>query len=183
MFRNFLSKPFYSLCTNNSLALIRCLTIQRFVADLKGHWHEIFCKQFLALKLVPQPPYSYPKAVRNINSNSPRYSNSKPVPRCGPPWWIWSYDVAPPAGSLRWTFMWGKSYGVTPPAGLNPKVWPPPGDPILLCGPPRGIKLSAVAPAVGSTATPQDRSNILWEPAAAFKGTVFAITAEGGPRN
>ncbi len=35
------------------------------------------------------------------------------------------------------------------------------------------MELSAVAPAVGSTATPRDRSNILWEPAAAFKGTVY----------
>ncbi len=52
-------------------------------------------------------------------------------------------------------------------------VWPLPGDLVLRCGPPpRGIELSAVAPAMGSTATPRDHSNILWEPAAAFKGTI-----------
>jgi hypothetical protein len=77
-----------------------------------------------------------------------------------------------PAGSLRWTFMWGKSDSVDPPTGSNPKVWPPwgirsydvapPGDQTFRCG-----------PAVGLTATPWDHSNILWEPAAAFKGTIY----------
>jgi hypothetical protein len=45
---------------------------------------------------------------------------------------------------------------------------------------PRGIELSAVAPAVGSTATPRDRSNILWEPGAAFKGTIYEECVYGG---
>jgi hypothetical protein len=120
----------------------------------------------MALKPVPQPPYSYPKAVWNINSNSPRYSNLKPVPRCGPPRGIRSPGVAPPWGSdpLMWPLPrdhWDEHLcevnpTVWPPtAGSNPKVWPPPGgsDPTLW-PPPRGIKFSAVAPAVRLTATP-----------------------------
>ncbi len=153
------------------------------LAFLKGHWHEIFCTRFFESKLVPQPPDSYSKAVSNINSNSPRYSNSSQIPLCGPPWRIWSYNVAPPVGSLRWTCMWGKSHGVAPPGGSNPKVCPPPpppGDPILRCGPSQGTELSAVAPAVGSTATPRDHLDILWGPGAAFKGTIYEECVYGG---
>jgi hypothetical protein len=76
--------------------------------------------QFFSSKQVSRPPDSYPKAVSNINSNSPRYSNSKLIPCCGPPWRI-------------------RSYGVAPPAGSNPTVWPCLRDRILRCGPSRRI--------------------------------------------
>ena len=97
--------------------------------------------QFFSSKHVSRPPDSYPKAVSNINSNSPRYSNSKLIPRCGPPRRIRSHGVAPPAGSnpTMWPPLLDRilrcgpsrrieSYGVALPAGLNPTVWPSPRD-------------------------------------------------------
>jgi hypothetical protein len=110
--------------------------------------HAVF---FIKTRL-PTPPDSYPKAVSNITTNSPRYSNSKLIPRCGPPGGfdptVWplpqdrilgcgphrgieSYGVAPPAGSnpMVWPPSRGiESYGVAPPAGSNPTVWPSPRD-------------------------------------------------------
>jgi hypothetical protein len=62
---------------------------------------------------------------------------------CGPSRGIWLSDVAPPGGS---TFR---------------------------CGPSRRIESYGVALPMGSTATLWDRSNILWEHAVAFKGTVY----------
>ncbi len=52
---------------------------------LKGTLTRDILHTVLKSKLVPQPPDPYPKAVLNLNSNSPRYSNSKQIPRCGPP--------------------------------------------------------------------------------------------------
>jgi hypothetical protein len=109
-----------------------CKTIETSFAVLKGQCHEIFCMQFFSSKHVSRPPDSYPKAVSNINSNSPRYSNSKLIPHCGPP---------PPR--IR-------SYGVVPPAGSNPMMWPPPRARILRCGPSRRIESYGVAPPAGS---------------------------------
>ncbi len=128
----------------------------------KGHWHKIFCTRSFKSKLVPQPPDSYPEALSNINL--PRYSTSKQIPRCGPPAppedlilrcgpprGIWSPGVAPPAGLLRWTCIWGKSHGVAPPprgikswgvappGGSDPTMWPPLGNQTFHCGPRRGI--------------------------------------------
>ncbi len=90
-------------------------------------------------------------------------SPGDPIPRCGHPLGIRSSDVAPQDCYDEHV------------CEVNLTVWPPPppGDQILRCGPsrgirsynvaphPRGIELSVVAPAVGSTATPRDRSNIL----------------------
>ncbi len=83
--------------------------------------------------------------------------------RCGPsrrsdlPLWSLPQDRTFRCGPSRgdWTFQCGPSRGiglsdVAPPAGLNPMVWPSP-----------------------MTATPRDCSNILWEHAVAFKGTVY----------
>jgi hypothetical protein len=53
--------------------------------------------------------------------NSPRYSNSKLIPCCGPP------------------------------GGFDPTVWSLPQDRILRCGPVRGIESYGVAPPAGST--------------------------------
>jgi hypothetical protein len=86
------------LCQWVSHLILPMTVLSRGEKPLKGWWHEIFCTQFFASKLVPQAPYSYTKAVLNINSNSPRYSNLKLIPRCGPSWRIWSYNVPPPPG-------------------------------------------------------------------------------------
>ncbi len=119
--------------------------------------------------------------------------------RCGPPRGIGLSAVAPPEGSdfPLWppprdrTFRYGppRKIGLSamaPPGGSAMKNfgnnfphWPPPEDSFLRCGPRRGIELSAVAPAGRSTATPRDRSNILWEPAAAFKGTIYEESVYG----
>jgi hypothetical protein len=143
---------------------------------IKEQCHEIFCMQFFSSKHVSRPPDSYPKAVSNINSNSPRYSNSKLIPHCGPPRGfdptVWPL---PQDRILRCGHLCGiESYSVAPPAGSNPMVWPPPGgiesygvappagstllgferdrdrDRTFRCGPSRGIGLSAVAPPTGS---------------------------------
>ncbi len=120
------------VCMKVSLAYFTCpgsstnLTQQEF----KGTVSRNFFMQFYSLKHVSRPPDSYPKAVSNINLNSPRYSNSNLIPRCGPPPLedsilrcgpsrrIKTYDVAPLRGI--------ESYGVGPPAGSNPTVWPTP---------------------------------------------------------
>jgi hypothetical protein len=121
--------------------------------------------QFFSSKHVSRPPDSYPKAVSNINSNSPRYSNSKLIPHCGPPRGfdptVWPL---PQDRILRCGHLCGiESYSVAPPAGSNSMVWPPPGEsnpmvwPLLqdrlswdLKGTGTGIELSAVAPPGGS---------------------------------
>jgi hypothetical protein len=99
--------------------------------------------QFFSSKHVSRPLDSYPKAVSNINSNSPRYSNSKLIPRCGPP----PEDSIPRCGPSRRI----ESYDVAPSVGSNPTVWPLPQDRILRCGSPRGIESYGVAPPAGST--------------------------------
>ncbi len=51
---------------------------------LKEQCHEEFCLWCFKWKHVPQPTDPHPKAVSNINSYSPRYSNLLLIPRCGP---------------------------------------------------------------------------------------------------
>ncbi len=53
--------------------------------SFKGQYHEKFCLLAFPTKHVPQPTDSYTKGFPNINSNSPRNLNSKPIPLCGPP--------------------------------------------------------------------------------------------------
>jgi hypothetical protein len=142
--------------------------------------------QFFSSKHVSRPPDSYPKAVSNINSNSPRYSNSKLIPCCGSPRRIRSYGVAPPAGSNP--TVWpsprdrilrcgpscridslgttkgqghGQGEGLGQGQGLDFPWWPLPGDRTFRCGPSRRIESYGVALPMGSTATLRDRSNIL----------------------
>ncbi len=127
--------------------------------------HAVFLNQNSSHNPLIHPP----KAVSNINLNSSRYSNSKQIPRCGPPggsyptMWPSPGDPIPRCGPpplffifyflfLQYPILWcGPSRGIVtmnmyvrwiprcapPPAGSNPKVWPPPGDPILRCFPPR----------------------------------------------
>jgi hypothetical protein len=105
-----------------------------------------FLHAVFSSKHISRPPDSYPKAVSNINSNSPRYLNSKLISRCGPP--------PPLEDSILWC---GPScriqaYNVAPSAGSNPTLWPLLQDRILQCGPPpRRIESYGVAPPAGST--------------------------------
>jgi hypothetical protein len=55
---------------------------------LKGQSHKKFWLYVFSTKHFPQPTDSYTKAFSNINLNSPRNLNLKPIPRCGPPWRI-----------------------------------------------------------------------------------------------
>jgi hypothetical protein len=87
----------------------------------KGTVSRDFLHTVFSIKHVSRPHDSYPKAVSNINTNLPRYSNLKLILCCGPP----PEDF--------------RSYGVAPPVGSNPMVWPPPRDRILRCGPSRKI--------------------------------------------
>jgi hypothetical protein len=130
--------------------------------------------QFFSSKHVSRPPDSYPKAVSNINSNSPRYLNSKLIPRCGPPGgfdpMVWNL---PQNRILQCGPLCGiESYSVAPPSGSNPTVcpsrrttllglerdrdigrdrdWDRDRDRTFRCGSSRGIRLSAVAPPAGS---------------------------------
>ncbi len=172
--------------------------ISRIIPYLKGQCQEIFCMRFVASKFVPQPPDSYPKAVLNINSNSPRYSNSKLIPvvppplagsnptvwpllgdrilRCGPP------PIIGDRGSdfLLWPLPGDRTFRCSPSRGIRLSAMAPSGDRTFRYSPSRGIGLSVLATPGGSRATPQDCSNILPEHAVTFKGTTCEKRVDGG---
>jgi hypothetical protein len=136
---------------------------------------RFFACSFFHQNTSPGPLIHTLKLFQNINSNSPRYLNSKLIPWCGPPRRIRSYNVAPPAGSNP--TMWspprdrilrcgpsrrinsigtrkgqghGQGQGLGQRQGSDFPLWPLPGDRAFRCGPSRGIGLSAVAPPAGS---------------------------------
>ncbi len=51
------------------------------IKRLKVNLHEILDFRFLSEKECSWSPDFYPSILLNINSNSPRYSNSKVIPR------------------------------------------------------------------------------------------------------
>jgi hypothetical protein len=142
---------------------------------LKGTLTRDFLYAIYLIKTCPTTPWFIPwsrfeykiwirRDIR-LRSRSPGVPPPPPkdlILRCGPPWrsdlrcgpplqdWILRCDL--PRGI--------RSYDVAPS--------------------PWGLKLSAVDPAVRSTTTSRDRSNILWEPGAAFKGTLYEECMYGG---